>query len=557
MIDTVGLRSGLCARAAIWAMSLLISYLVVPTGSAVAQPHGWSEPTQVSTPIAHQVDWFPRVAADNLGNVHVVWNSTSYDDPQHIYSPREDPENALGQLAYARWNGESWTPQTDLAIIWYGYALRTSLAVDPTGQVHLVYKGYGSADLQSHPREHQDIYYFHADGSRADSLPAWSDPRRISSGAGIGYFSDVAVDSKGVIHVIGTESDSTARYGLFYANSSDDGASWTEPQSLGGDETVWWYRTHLKIDQQDRLHVVWEVAGNDNNGLAFGVTRKAVYAQSADGGSTWIKREFTGVAPPRDGDPNAVAGPQQPVIGVDGNGTIVLVYREYGTDRVLYRQSRDGVQWSGPLAISGIKAGIPRPYDVYDTATDSAGHIHLVLIAYATGSTDMSVMHAEWSGQSWDTAEVIATPRPFPEYPRIAIGEGNRLHVVWFGGDLPTTDRTPAGIWYSFARSSAPSTLGQLPGLAPAVALQQVTGSGPSSRSATPAPTPVLVPPTPEPLSAAQRTAYTSTSLTNELLRQPVLPIAVAVILALLALASAMFVRWLTSNISRGRFDGR
>src|SRR5438105_3332403 len=408
------------ARYAGFAMIVLTAALLQLPSSTQAAVTPWSEPVKVSTNKTGQVDWFPSVAADNTGNVFIVWNLTPYDDDKGHNST--DPE-ALGQLEYTRWNGESWTPQTDIGLIWYGYALRNALAVDPAGRLQLIYKGWGN--LEQRPvsgRTVQDLWSMSAAGARANVLSAWSVPKQISKG-NPAYFSDVAIDRQGVVHAIWTAGDSGGAWALFYAHSNNDGVTWSEPITLSGDEPTWWYRAHLKTDSQDHLHVVWEVTGNESNqttGITFGVTRKAVYAQSLDGGFTWVKHEFTQPLPTLK-DNDGTPGPQQPVVDADGNGTILLVYREFGTDQISYRQSTDGSRWSVPQPIPGVKSGVARPYDIYDTATDSNGHLHLVIVGYPVGSSEMSVLHSEWDGQAWTQPDVIATPPPFPEYPRITI----------------------------------------------------------------------------------------------------------------------------------------
>lgn len=526
-MNSAGLRAVIAAGTV--ATVVLVLAVAAPVAGATGVP-GWSEPTRVSTAIPGQVDWFPTVAADNFGNVHVVWNSTAYDDGTGKFAAK-DPANTLGQLAYTRWNGSSWTPQTDLAMVWYGFALRTSLATDASGRVDLVYKGWGTDELQPQAGSTQDLFFMTAPGSDASTVRAWTTSPRLSNG-GVAYYSDVAVDSQGVIHAIWTENDAL-NYGLFYARSTNGGATWSDPLLLSGDEAVWWYRAHLLVDQQDRLHVVYEVTGSasDNNAASdFGVTNKAVYQQSIDGGHTWTRHDFTPLVTSQVNQ-TGIPGPQQPVVGVDGNGTILLVYREYGTDRILYRESADGSRWTDPQPLPGIKSGVARPYDVYSTAIDSASHVHLVMVGYPQGSSQMAVLHSVWNGQSWSQPDVIATPPPFPEYPRIAIGQGNQLNVVWFGGDTAAVNRTPSGIWFSTATvDDAPRISGQALSL-PAPSISQEDKITPTAQ-------PTLSPkssaiPTPDALTAAEQTTYTASSTgTAGILREPALPVAAAVVLA-------------------------
>ena len=480
----------------------------------------WSEPVRVSTPIANQFDWFPSVAADDNGNVHIVWNSTPGEGGNGLAPAAPD---ATGQLEYVRWSGSSWTEQSDISLIWYGYPARNSLTVDRNGTLHLIYKGWSS------PGEHQgqDLWYSSTEGARANTYSAWSNPVRINR-SDLAYFPIVRLDGRGVIHALWTESDGQGKWAIYYANSHDAGATWSKPFNFEDSQPVWWYRAEMIVDAHDALHVVYELGGQDktSTGLTFGTTRATVYAESTDGGLLWSKHVFGGQLKVSNTSTTEMLtpGPQQPAIGVDGEQNRLLVYRQFGSNRILFRESADGVHWSEAQPVPGIRSGVDRPYDVYDLATDSAGHVHLVAVGYPTGSDAMRLLHSEWNGQNWSRAEVISTPPPFPEYPRLAIGQGNRLHVVWFTGDKAGIDRTPNGIWYSTALTDAPKRLGLL-GAAPEMSA--------ASRASTPLPAPtVAAVPTPMPLAEAARLNYDGgrDSQRSSLADQPAIPILVAVL---------------------------
>src|SRR5690606_1141670 len=58
-----------------------------------------------------------------------------------------------------------------------------------------------------------------------------------------------------------------------------------------------------------------------------------------------------------------------------------------------------------------------------------------------------------WDGSSWSPPDVIAAYQgDMPEWPRIAVGLGNELHVVWFVRDAENLFNSAAGnyrVWYS------------------------------------------------------------------------------------------------------------
>src|SRR5207302_1167343 len=136
--------------------------------------------------------------------------------------------------------------------------------------------------------------------------------------------------------------------------------------------------------------------------------------------------------------------------------SILLVFRDPSTNQIQYRRSSDGARWSAPAPVPGIRAGPARPYDLYDMATDSAGHLQLVLAAYPAGSNTLSLLQTEWDGRGWTGLSLISSSPSPSEYPKLAISEGDRLHVVWFVSDPDKADWTPTGVWYSTTLLASP-----------------------------------------------------------------------------------------------------
>jgi hypothetical protein len=414
-------------------------------GAAVRRPQrlNWNQPTRISS--AELGGWFPDVAVDPSGDVHVVWHGAYWDRTNYVTG-----------LFYSRGRDDGWTIPNDIALISAGSdgsgpALRASIATDGKGRLDLVYKGLGR--LRPELVEQTDLWFTTSDSSRTGGASSWQEPRQVTRSK-TGYFSDVVVDNRNSIHVLWTEDDPGGKgWGIYYSRSDDDGATWSDRLALDESSPVWWYRAQLVIDAQQRLHAVWEQY--DEHG--FGVTNGVTYARSVDGGRTWSTVKFGATGDPSTSADVALGIPQQPAIGVDGAGVTILVYRDHPTQQVLYRLSRNGTDWSAPRPIPGIRSGVARPYDVYDTITDGGGNLHLALVGYVTGSDGLSLIHSEWDGQRWLDPTVVTAAPPFPEYPKLAISRGNRLHLVWFAGDAAdTSSRKPIGIWYSSVATGAP-----------------------------------------------------------------------------------------------------
>jgi hypothetical protein len=334
---------------------------------------------------------------------------------------------------------------------------------------------------------YMDIYYARAFIPAAASAGAWSAPFALTEKSGA-YFSRIAVDSRGNLHIVYTENlpnfDCPVCYHVFYVHSEDLGATWSEPIDISLEPTGA-AKPQLVIDEQDNLHVVWEFG--QGGGLGQLLDPKGImYAASYDGGKIWTPpQKFL-----------TTAGHNKNVtLGLAGNQQLVMVWWSIPDDGVYYQTSSDrGRNWAAPRPLPGVVGywGVHQgKLDDYTMATDSAGHAHLVLSGRLNKEQKtLSVLHLSWDGARWSQPDVIATyTGDVPEWPRIAIGNGNQLHVVWFvrnqadlfkgGGDYK--------VWYARGASNAPTIPSvELPVPTPTVAPLVVVQPTPTT---TPVPT--------------------------------------------------------------------
>lgn len=401
---------------------------------ARAQQSCWSQPIQLSVPLSHW-DWFPDIAVDMQGNAHVVWQagrcSTFFEKPCLIY--------------WRRWNG-AWQPAYDLFIDEGAgqSAIRAALAASEDGRIHLV-----------HLRNIQSIVYRQARVDEAGSIQAWSEPRRLS-GFGQAYFPDIAVGPAGILHAVWTESvggdpsPECQRGGcsdVFYRRSLDGGKHWSPLLNLS-QSPAGTMKVHVRADHLGRVHVFWEEGGDRwVSDTPLGVA----YAVSYDGGKSWsVPRLFT--------HPDGV--PRQIALGVGKDGQIVIVWRLVPGESLFYQLSSDGREWSEPQPIPGIlSVEAAAVYDVYDMATDSQSVVHLVAAGRRDAGSPQAIFHLQWDGQAWSEPDQVSPYDGYPEFPRIAVGLGNQLHVVWYTKRWPGYEEEQEVLraWYSTCTVSAPA----------------------------------------------------------------------------------------------------
>ena len=417
----------------VWILVILgISAAMI--GRLEAQQAGWSQPMELVAPFPGG-DWLPDITVDLQGDAHVVWSggqcSANYEKPC---------------LMYQRQRGGIWQPAYDVFLD-QGTgqsAIRSALVADPMGRLHLFYL-----------KDFLYIVYQQVWIAYADSARVWSEPRRMS-GFGHAYFPDITVGPNGVLHAVWTESTPGQPSkdcppgvcsDVFYRQSTDGGIRWSPPINLSRSE-MGTMKVHVLADVQGRVHVFWEEGGDRwvPNDRLVGVA----YALSTDGGMTWSEPQiFT----------HTEGIPRQMMLGVDGQGQIVAIWRLVPGDGIYYQVSTDGRNWSVPQRIPGIwpveSAAI---YDDYDVAADSLGHLHFLVSGRDSPTGQQAIFHIEWDGQAWSVPEAVSPYEGYPEFPRIAVGLGNRLHVVWYSKQLPGYEEGQiTHVWYSTREVPAPA----------------------------------------------------------------------------------------------------
>jgi len=452
---------------------VIAATLVVCSGDrwVLAQEGEWTEPTIISAP--EGFSWFPDLAVDPFGSVHVIW----------CWTLPLDKGGLQEQVNYASLTGEGWSEPNDI-VPPSADIVRNAIAADLMGNVHLFFGG-------SVYNRNFRLYHQKAWAGEAWSAATWSRPHPINQG--IGYMGDIAVDSEQVIHVI---YDDTIQYGdedeivradIFYRRSADGGKKWSVPINLHPSPETGSARPYMELDSSDVIHVTWDEGWDRLSGETIDVFH-SVYVSSSDGGKSWSS-------------PTVINSPDETVVqltvGSDGQGGVMLVWRTTSQDEIFYQWSTDsGQSWEPPSAIPRVFARPwTIPFDMYDMATDSAGHIHLLVVGrqYLDDKAVLGVYHLVWDGTGWSTpTRIFASVGLFPEYPKIVVHEGNQLHTAWFVREENVWDQDMnREVWYSSSQSTA------------------------SPQILAPLPTPTPVPPTATPSPVPTVTPYPTVSFEN------------------------------------------
>lgn len=374
----------------------------------------WSAPQLLSNP--DRRSGAPAIVADAAGNVHVMWSEEVTD----LGLPSDGDT-----LFYVRGDGKSWTKPVDVLALPGEGAQFPALAVTPDGTLHVVWSTGGQGQ----------IMYSSAPACCADNPHNWSEP--TSLGGPALATAALAADNQGRLHVAFAPSDSQM---IVYVRSDDGGRSWSQSAEISGgairaDEYT--ANPRLAVDGSSRMHLVWIVEPWPG--------RYAMYAQSSDGGATWLAPliidRFDSGAYSSDG-----YGPEY--IDVEAReDEIHLIWDGAPTVERHHIWSSDGGKtWSEPLFL------FPEIKDVgragwNDMVFDSAGTLHAVSLG--------KPLHASWSGERWsvsdDVSRVDEAVAPGGEWVSAAVRLGNQLHVVWVD-----KFKEPFAVWHAWGTVNAP-----------------------------------------------------------------------------------------------------
>jgi len=401
-------------------------WLMIATLAFAATASGfWSGTVQdqVISQDDNMLGWYPRMAVDAYGRIHVVWNERVVNLPlQH-------------EIHYSRSadNGRTWSAMGGDIIISFNDGINaeypSAIAVDSHNSIYVVW-----------PEKDPDIKEIHYSIS-TDAGISWSgqtgDHILSYPGGTDANNPAMAIDLNNVIHVVWNQTWQGGTTEIYYSRSTDGGNTWSS-QSV---ETIISFpdgenatTPDIAVGPANEICVVFR---ETHDSLS---THNVINATiSTNGGITW-----TGTSADHP-TTQAIRIAQYPHVEIDPDGNMHATF--HGTQslaspyhyEIYYTRSSDGgTTWSGLIADRVISYWEP---DGPSASNPNMGMDHcgnpLVIWnenhigdydeIHISASTDGGVT---WSGEFQD--EIVSFPDNHPAYrPFIVAGIDDTLHVTW------------------------------------------------------------------------------------------------------------------------------
>ena len=425
----------LCATLLITTMDTddasLSDAMVIPV-TASSDTTGPGDFSELVSGGANESNWFPIIAMDGDGDVHVVWYELDFSS------------GFKASILYRMKSGDSWMPIETVMEDIGGMFVKPSMALDPSGNVHVTWES--DRNLSGSGTD-KDIYY------KARTQGEWTATELVSAESNESSSNpSIAVDGDGNVHIAWTDASgipgTEGRDSVFYKMKTALG--WTSTRVIQSDAGSECKNAKLVVDAQGNVHITWiEIVVEDwVNHI------KHRMKQSGHWGDVQTVRQ----SDIEIGDFNGI------LMGLESTGRLHLIWSEQDWQNNLddpftnkYHSMMDEGVWSTPELI---------PVGIYDVgpafAIDRDDRLHLVITGvpsdYEPDAQPAPIMnnigYITYHGGFWSEYGFVDLDRMEERIiTSIAVDDGRNVHLVWM--DIPPGGGMVIDIRYAMIDNSA------------------------------------------------------------------------------------------------------
>lgn len=239
----------------------------------------------------------------------------------------------------------------------------------------------------------------------------WTEPIQISTLQGVNNNSDFCIDNSGNIHCVWSYKVQSNYKHIYYSKSIDDGLTWSTPENVSQNTSLWMENPHVVADSENNLHLTYDYnSGNSYQTLI-------VYRKFS--GNAWSEMDTVSVGWP---------GARHNRLVSDHNDKLYCFwFHDFQNGTTFYRVLENGI-WDE----------IQIPYNNNDNvflnniAIDSLNNLYCIGNYFEEGQNpyDMRVIYFEFIDNEWSNLTQINDERSWGEAD-IALSNSNNQNIVW------------------------------------------------------------------------------------------------------------------------------
>jgi len=350
---------------------------------------GWSNATVISddsTLWNNDGSYYPSIAVDSTGNVHVVWQDHT-----------DGEWGTDTEIMYANRTAAGWSNATvisDDSTLWNnGSSWNPSIAVDNDGNIHVAWSDYTNGTWGTD----SEIMYANRTATGWSNATIISDDRTLWNNGGSVYPS-VAVDGAGNVHVVwqdSTDGEWETDTEIMYANRT--AAGWSNATVISDDSTLWnngdSNYPSVAVDGTGNVHVVWQ----DYTDGEWETDSEIMYANRTAAG--WSNATVVSDDSTKWNNGHS----WNPSIAVDNDGNVYVVWQDdtkFGGDFDIMYAKHTIAGWSNATVLSDDSTMWNNGGSNYPSvAVDGTGNVHVVWQDSTDGEwgIDSEIMYVKWS----------------------------------------------------------------------------------------------------------------------------------------------------------------
>ncbi len=347
----------------------------------------WSESFRVNDNESALVECdTPSVAVDPLtGHVFVAWKDNRNGVAKVYVDKSIDRGASFGtDIMVYDWPYDSMD---------MGYPRTATVQVGTDGKVYVAWIMYEGAD----PYDCDILFARSTDGGQTFSTPTYVNPLEDEARH---YHPWITVSANGTIYVAYAKRNSTS-VGVYLARSQNGGASFSPPVRIDDEDTGTRYRggVQVTIAPDGDLHATW-TDGRAGDGTQY---MDIYYATSSDGGASFspnIRVNDDSIVTPPDTHPHFTRGVQgSPSIVADSTSRVHIVWEDFRNFVHESAYCRDVYYASSEAGMAFTKNLRANPYNASAVFVDCADPVVAIdtqdtlFMAYSDAPTNDSIYH--------------------------------------------------------------------------------------------------------------------------------------------------------------------